>query len=72
MKTKEAIVALTYAIQQLDTASGELYNALDNTAKLYKAHLLPSSLQKQIDKLDITLIDSIKNQLTELLEGDEA
>lgn len=72
IKTKEqAVETAKTAIQQLDDASGAIYNALYNLEQLKRAHLLPGRIQNLIDRLDIPLIDIIKNDLEEYIEGAE-
>jgi hypothetical protein len=51
--------------QQLDNASGELYNALDNLARMVD---IPEDLKRQADMIDITRIDCLKQEIEELME----
>jgi hypothetical protein len=51
--------------QQLDNASGELYNALDNLARMTD---LPETIKRQADMIDITRIDGLKQEIETLLE----
>jgi hypothetical protein len=54
--------------QQLDNASGELYNALDNLARMVE---LSDNIKRQADMIDITRIDGLKNEIEELIEMKE-
>lgn len=65
MTMKQAEEIIGTAVEQLDNASGELYNALDNLSRI-TVYLSPR-IRQQLQILDITLIDSIKNELAELL-----
>lgn len=51
--------------QQLDNASGELYNALDNLARMVD---IPDNLRRQADMIDITRIDGLKQEIEQLME----
>jgi hypothetical protein len=51
--------------QQLDNASGELYNALDNLARMVD---LSDEIKRQADTIDITRIDGLKQEIEELIE----
>ncbi len=51
--------------QQLDEASGNLYNALDNLANMVD---LSDEIQRQADMIDITRIDGLKQEIEELIE----
>jgi hypothetical protein len=66
LKQKPAEDIIAMAVRQLDNASGELYNALFNLSRVVPH--LPPHIIKQINRLDITLVDSIKNELEILLE----
>lgn len=52
----------------LDNASGELYNALDNLARMVD---LPEIVKRQADMIDVDRIDSLKNEIEELIVGKE-
>jgi hypothetical protein len=54
--------------QQLDNASGELYNALDNLASMTG---LDEKIKRQAEQIDITRIDGLKQEIEELLEKKE-
>lgn len=51
--------------QQLDNASGELYNALDSLARMVE---LSDNIKRQADTIDITRIDGLKQEIEELIE----
>jgi hypothetical protein len=52
--------------QQLDEASGNLYNALENLANMVD---LSDNIQRQADMIDVTRIDGLKQEIEELIEG---
>ena len=54
--------------QQLDNASGELYNALDNLASMTG---LDERIKRQAEQIDITRIDGLKQEIEALLEKKE-
>jgi hypothetical protein len=54
--------------QQLDNASGELYNALDNLASMTG---LDDRIKRQAEQIDITRIDGLKQEIEALLEKKE-
>jgi hypothetical protein len=54
--------------QQLDNASGELYNALDNLASMTG---LDERIKRQAEQIDITRIDGLKQEIEALLEQKE-
>ena len=51
--------------EQLDNASGNLYNALDNLARMVD---LSDDMKRQADMIDITRIDGLKQEIEQLLE----
>jgi hypothetical protein len=51
--------------KQLDDASGALYNALDNLARMVD---LSENVKRQADTIDITRIDGLKQEIEALLE----
>ncbi len=51
--------------QQLDEASGNLYNALENLANMVD---LSDNIQRQADMIDVTRIDGLKQEIEELIE----
>ena len=51
--------------QSLDNASSELYNALDNLASMVN---LDDSIKKDAEMIDISAIDSLKQEIEFLLE----
>lgn len=50
--------------QQLDNASGELYNALDNLASMVD---ISDRMQREADMIDITRIDGLKEEVEEMI-----
>ncbi|WP_307312213.1 hypothetical protein [Neobacillus driksii] len=54
--------------QQLDNASGELYNALDILASMTN---LDDKIKRQADQIDITRIDGLKQEIEALIEKKE-
>jgi hypothetical protein len=51
--------------EQLDNASGELYEALFTLSLMTG---IPEDIQKDAERLDITAIDNLKNKIEEILE----
>jgi hypothetical protein len=51
--------------KQLDDASGSLYNALDNLARMVE---LSDEIKRQADMIDVTRIDGLKQEIEALLE----
>lgn len=51
--------------EQLDNASGNLYNALDNLARMVD---MSDDIKRQCDMIDITRIDGLKQEIEQLLE----
>lgn len=51
--------------EQLDNASGELYNAAHNILSMVD---LPHHVRKAVEQLDIAAIDALKNAIEELQE----
>lgn len=51
--------------EQLDNASGELYNALDNLASMVD---LSDQIKRQADMIDVTRIDGLKQEIEVLIE----
>lgn len=49
----------------LDQASGNLYNVIEN---LHFMVDVPEEIEDKLDRLDITLIDSIKNDIEKIIE----
>jgi hypothetical protein len=49
----------------LDNASGDLYNALDNLARMVD---LSDEIKRQADMIDVTRIDGLKQEIEELIE----
>jgi hypothetical protein len=52
--------------KQLDDASGSLYNALDNLARMVD---LSDDMRRQADMIDVTRIDGLKQEIEDLIEG---
>jgi hypothetical protein len=50
----------------LDDASGDLYNALDNLARMVD---LSDDIKRQADMIDVTRIDGLKQEIEELIEN---
>lgn len=50
---------------QLDKASGELYNALDNLSRMSG---LPEEVTKAMERVDVEVFTSIKNEIEALIE----
>lgn len=61
---------LKSVIDQLDDASGALYNAIDNLSRM---NGLGTEIEQLVEKLDPSRIDLLKHELIELLEqkGDQ-
>lgn len=51
--------------EQLDEASGSLYNALDNIASMTD---IPNEIKSNMERIDITLINSLRNEIEELIQ----
>lgn len=49
---------------QLDNASGELYNAFEALCRMTD---LPDTVKRQIDMIDMSRIDGLKNEIEELI-----
>ncbi|GLI90526.1 hypothetical protein [Bacillus subtilis] len=56
---------LKLVIDQLDEASGSLYNAIDNLARMKG---LGTEIEQLVERLDPSRIDVLKHDLIELLE----
>lgn len=52
--------------QQLDDASGALYNALDNLSHMTD---LEPKIQRQADMIDVTRIDGLKQEIEAMIEA---
>jgi hypothetical protein len=57
---------LELVIKQLDDASGSLYNALDNLARMVD---LSDNMKRQTEMIDVTRIDVLKHEIEEILES---
>ena len=57
---------LELIIKDLDDASGQLYNALDNLARMVD---LSDKIKRQAEMIDITRIDLLKQEIEEILEN---
>lgn len=55
---------LELIVKQLDDASGSLYNALDNLARMVD---LSDDMKRQADMIDVTRIDGLKQEIEELI-----
>lgn len=51
--------------EQLDNASGALYNALDTLARMSD---LPETMKRQADMIDVSRIDILKNEVEDLFK----
>ncbi|MGC8362941.1 hypothetical protein ACSHUI_00505 [Bacillus subtilis] len=56
---------LKLVIDQLDEASGSLYNAIDNLSRMKG---LGTEIEQLVERLDPSRIDVLKHDLIELLE----
>lgn len=61
-KTKENFEII---YKQLDNASGELYNAIDNLARVVD---LPKEIIEKYKRIDVSLIDSLRYDIEQLIE----
>lgn len=52
--------------QQLDDASGAVYNALDNLSQMTD---LNPQIQRQADMIDVTRIDGLKQEVEEMIKA---
>jgi hypothetical protein len=52
--------------RQLDEASGSLYNAIDNLARLKD---LPISIKAEIERIDVSQITELKNIVEDIIVG---
>lgn len=52
--------------EQLDKASGDLYNALDALASMKG---LPEDIKRLSDMIDVTRVDILKNEVEALIEA---
>jgi hypothetical protein len=66
MRVNKTVKNLETIWKQLDNASGELYNALDNLARMVE---LSTDIKRQADMIDITRIDGLKQEIEELIEN---
>jgi ABC-type transporter Mla subunit MlaD len=64
MRINKTVKNLQTIWQQLDNASGELYNALDNLARMVE---LSDEIKRQADMIDITRIDGLKQEIEDLI-----
>lgn len=61
-KTKENFEII---YKQLDNASGELYRAIDNLARMVD---LPKEIIEKFERIDVSLIDSLRYDIRKLIE----
>lgn len=61
-KTKENFEII---YKQLDNASGELYRAIDNLARMVD---LPKEIIEKFERIDVSLIDSLRYDIGKLIE----
>jgi hypothetical protein len=52
--------------EQLDNVSGELYNVIDSLSRMSN---LPEGITKKYNRIDVFLIDSLKNDIEELINN---
>ena len=64
-KTKNSLQTVW---DSLDKASGELYNTLDNLSRMVN---LSDTIKRQADMIDVTRIDTLKNEIEELIREKE-
>jgi hypothetical protein len=64
MRTNETIELLQMAWDALDTASGELYEAMTILSRITDI----DDIKKDFERIDISLIESVKSQIEELIE----
>lgn len=65
MRTNKTKNNLQQVWNQLDEASGSLYNALDTIARMTD---MPDVVKRQADMIDVSMIDMLKNEIEEILE----
>jgi hypothetical protein len=65
MKRYKTLKNLEQIWKQLDNASGDLYNALDNLADMVD---LSDDIKRQSDMIDISRIDGLKQEIEALIE----
>ena len=65
MRTNKTKNNLQQVWNQLDEASGSLYNALDTIAQMTD---MPDIVKRQADMIDVSIIDMLKNEIEEILE----
>lgn len=66
MRVNKTETTLKRVWNQLDNASGELYNALDNISRMVD---IDPEAKRLSDKIDITTIDILKNHIEELVKA---
>jgi hypothetical protein len=65
MRVNKTVNNLKTVWFQLDNASGELHNALDNLAHMVD---LDEDIQKQAEGIDISKVDILKNVIEVMIE----
>jgi hypothetical protein len=65
MRKNKTVANLQLLWQQLDDASGALYNATDTLARMVD---LPDEIQTGLDRIDIGLIDGVKERIEIMIE----
>ena len=65
MRLNKTLKNLETVWKQLDNASGELYNALDNLADMVD---LSDNIRRQSEMIDISRIDGLKQEIEALIE----
>lgn len=66
MRLNKTLKNLETVWKQLDNASGELYNALDNLADMVD---LSDNIRRQSEMIDISRIDGLKQEIEALIEA---
>lgn len=65
IKINKTINNLQLVWNQLDEASGNLYNALDNVSRMVD---VPDEVTKLVERIDIGKVDQLRNEIEELIE----
>lgn len=65
MRINKTVNNLKTVWNQLDNASGELHNALDNLAHMVD---LDEDVQRQAETIDISRINHLKNVIEQMIE----
>lgn len=65
MRTNKTKNNLRKVWEQLDNASGEIYNALESISRMTD---LPDTIKRQVEMIDVSRIDMLKNEIEELIQ----